>query len=195
MIIQVRGTSGSGKTTVVQRVMAAYAEQAPWEVGTPWKPVYVDGRKKPLYYQGRNGVVVLGHYETACGGCDTVGSAPKVFDLICNLPKSRYVVSEGLLWSEDVKWTKELVARGNSVLAIFLATPPELCLERVQQRQKEKGKPPADAARVKRKLERRVYTIDSARRRLSLEAPAELMVRRYSVRQATRTILDLLLRG
>src|SRR5580658_4523105 len=39
--IQVRGTSGSGKSTVMRSIMKKLGE---------WQPIFTDGRKKPLAY-------------------------------------------------------------------------------------------------------------------------------------------------
>lgn len=76
VIIQVRGTSGSGKTTAVRKVMAELGE---------WEPGFVEGRKRPLFYK-RERVAVLGHYEVPCGGGDTIGSVPEIFAAIKKLP-------------------------------------------------------------------------------------------------------------
>ena len=74
MIIQIRGTSGSGKSTAMRRVID----------GLEWQSEYRPGRKKPLYMRSLNAqcrVVVLGHYDSLCGGCDTIGSARAVYEL------------------------------------------------------------------------------------------------------------------
>lgn len=127
MIIQVRGTSGSGKTTAVREFMKTL----------DWTPVYKEGRKKPLYYRCGS-VALLGHYEgTACGGCDTIGSARAVFDLIGSVLNQgvEHVVCEGLLLSEDTKWTLQL----SEVRCIFLNTPLKVCLQRIQERRRQAG--------------------------------------------------------
>lgn len=130
MIIQVRGTSGSGKSTVVRRVMDA----------GKWEPVHVPGRKRPLYYRsvtpGRPSVAVLGHYESPCGGCDTIGSARAVWELVCDIrPKFRAVVCEGLLLSEDVKWALQTP----DLYVLFLVTPLTECLGRIRARRAAAG--------------------------------------------------------
>lgn len=169
MIIQVRGTSGSGKTTVVRKVKE--------ELGK-WKPFFREGRKKPLGYR-RGGIVILGHYEIDCGGCDTIGSAPKVFEELQKLDFD-IAITEGLLWSEDVKWTLQL----KDPRALFLSTDPEECLRRVTIRQGDKT--PKDPARVRRKLMTRVGTIDRARARL---VEAGVYAKPVSLEQAVRRIL------
>lgn len=176
-VIQIRGTSGSGKTWVMKQVMA----------GFEWTPVFNTGRKKPWYYFSRVGtkmLIVLGHYEIACGGCDTIGSAKAVYELTrCLLDAGngdRIILQEGLLLSEDAIWTQTY---GNDVKSVFLTGTIEDCLERVKDRQDEKGREPINQARVREKLESRLHRIEKIRQRLVLSgiccrrAPAEQAVK------------------
>lgn len=132
MIVQVRGTSGSGKSWVIRwvirRVMERYDQ---------WVSEYIDGRRKPLYYRMAN-CCVLGHYEAECGGCDTIGSARQVYELIQDVRHSfALIICEGLLLSEDTKWTLQLPR--NEVRVLYLVTPIEKCLARIKRRRKAKG--------------------------------------------------------
>lgn len=178
MIIQIRGTSGSGKTWAMRKVME--------QLGEP-EVQYVTGRKRPQTYFYPGLVYVLGHYEIACGGCDTLGSVPQIFSLVETLLKppsnARIILGEGLLLSEDVIWVEKY--RDSRI--VFLTTSVEECLERVKQRQSEKGRAPADPERVVRKLTRRVETIERARVRL---VDAGILCRRVSATQAPGLILD-----
>jgi hypothetical protein len=124
MIIQIRGTSGSGKSTVMQQVMKSLGK---------WNPVMRKGRKQPLGYE-RPGMIVLGHYESPCGGCDTIGSAKTIFELIQNLDYP-IILCEGLLLSEDTKWSSQL----NDLRIVYLTTPLSQCLTWVDKRRKEAG--------------------------------------------------------
>lgn len=138
MIIQIRGTSGSGKTTVMRQVMASFPDG--------WTGIGLVGRKKPLYYILNNrasnelpGVYVLGHYEATCGGCDNIGSAGKVFDLVKMIEDTyggdNIILCEGLLLSEDTKWTTQM----SDVKVLFLNTTEEECLRRVRSRRLAAG--------------------------------------------------------
>lgn len=179
MIIQIRGTSGSGKTTAMRAIMSILSN-LPNSTQSPlqWIPQYTIGRQRPLYYflQGKS-VVVLGHYEISCGGCDTIGSVPDIFSVIRTLPEFKVILCEGLLLSEDVRWS----VNGRDVRALFLTTPSEECLRRVSLRQEERGHQPKDPARVRRKLLARVDTIERARLRL---VQAGIVCRRVPVEQA-----------
>lgn len=126
MIIQIRGTSGSGKTWAMRKLVDQFA---------PWLPHYVEGRKKPIYSMHKN-VYLLGHYESNCGCCDNIGSAKAVYDLICSFyTTDKIVLCEGLLLSEDVKWSSLLA----DLRVIYLTTPLEQCLAQIRARRASVG--------------------------------------------------------
>lgn len=128
MIIQIRGTSGSGKTHAMREVMSKY---------TGWLAYHRSGRRRPLYYRREN-VYVLGGYESVCGGCDTLNGVKEVYELIQSFyTTDKIVLCEGLLLSEDVKWTTQL--RIEDLKVLFLTTPLDICLSRIEQRRKLKG--------------------------------------------------------
>jgi hypothetical protein len=197
LVIQIRGTSGSGKSTVVRWVMDRFC----WNDECCSPIVAISGRNRPTHYRMSyrynpgelpRDVVVLGTYHTQCGGCDRIrkpdGSSPSA-QTFCNVIKDvvfDVAIGESLLFSEDVKWTLDLVESGYEVRCLFLCTDPEECLLRVQKRQQEKGREPPDPARVRRKLMTRVGTIDRARLRL---IDAGVLCRRVSCLQATGIVL------
>lgn len=172
MIIQIRGTSGSGKSTSMRKTMEL--------LGGPWNQVTVAGRKRPLYYERGDypkNIVVLGHYESPCGGCDTIGSAAAVYELIQSL-QFGHLLCEGLLLSEDVKWSKQL----KNLRVLFLTTPLEQCLSNIQKRREVAGNTkelnPANTSN-------RVETIQRARAKL---VEAGVSCRRCSADQAPEII-------
>lgn len=135
MIIQVRGTSGSGKTWVMNQLFGILGPLV-------WQPIYTGTRRRPLYYKGWSSIYLLGSYETACGGCDGIGSAKAVFDQyesILKADEKAVILSEGLLLSEDVKWTKEAFDRGWDPRVIYLTTHIEACVTQVKHRRKAAG--------------------------------------------------------
>lgn len=100
------------------------------------RPIYVPGRKKPLYYtDGR--ISVLGHYESPCGGCDTIHGYETLINLARMQAEQGPVLMEGLLLSEDVKNTLTLPREALRVL--FLDTQVETCLERIKARRAVRG--------------------------------------------------------
>lgn len=129
-VIQIRGTSGSGKTFVMREVMKYFLYRT---------AVYTEGRRNPLYYALDESVAALGSYESTCGGCDNIGSARAVFELIQRVekerPQTKVILAEGLLLSEDSKWTKQLEAPR----IVFLTTELERCLRQVENRRNAAG--------------------------------------------------------
>lgn len=131
MIIQIRGTSGSGKSTAMREVwkrLPGFERRCPF---------FQEGRRQPLYYVTGN-VVILGHYEVDGGGCDNVGSAAKVYELIQKVQSEfpdKVILCEGLLLSEDTKWSQLLT----DLHVIYLTTPIETCISQIKSRRLKAG--------------------------------------------------------
>lgn len=174
MIIQVRGTSGSGKTWVMKKVMDQFY---------PWTPITVSGRKQPLYYvHPEQSLAVLGHYNSACGGCDTIGSARAVYELIQKVQAEWLgvrIVCEGLLLSEDVKWSSQL----KDLRVVFLTTPTADCLTNIEHRRKLVGN---DKPLNPKNTENRVGVIERARVKLT---DYGVLCRRAPSQQAYKLII------
>lgn len=182
MIIQLRGTSGSGKTTAMKSVIDSLYN---------WNSYYVPKRKKPLWMVSDEfpHVAVLGHYESPCGGCDTIGSARQVYEVIdLLLPETiTTVLCEGLLLSEDVKWTSQLVNHRlgkGGVWCYFLNTPLDRCLANISLRRKSAGN---EKEVDPKNTTNRVTTIERARLKLM---EAGVNCRWTSPRQAPDVILN-----
>lgn len=145
MIINIRGTSGSGKTHLARQIMDQYATRVAYRR---------EGRKQPIGYvygrgdQGRP-LAVVGHYETTCGGCDTIPKMEEIFELVRQSAEQGFdVLFEGLLISADVNRHVELhewcEANGHELMVLALTTPIDQCLDSVNARRRAKNpdKPP-----------------------------------------------------
>ena len=131
MIVQLRGTSGSGKSTVVRNIMALKKD---------WIRVKVEGRKQPIGYLSvaEPALAVMGHYETACGGCDTIPSMDRIYDLIREAADKGFnVLYEGLLISAEVNRAVEL-GKTHDFLVLGIELPLELCLASINERRRAK---------------------------------------------------------
>ena len=142
-------------------------------------------RRKPSYYV-YDQFIVLGHYESTCGGCDNIGSASSVFSLITYVREKEIdlpILCEGLLLSEDVKWTSILT---EEVVCLFLVTDIYRCISQIENRRKEAGnqKPFNTHNTVNR-----VKTIDKARDRLIAQGVKCI---RCSASQVLRVVISLL---
>jgi Zeta toxin. len=108
-------------------------------------PYHSEGRKQPYgYLCGRqNGAPlwVVGHYETDCGGGDTISQGmDEVYRMIHEAADRRYdVMYEGLILQSDVLRCIALQKeKGYPLLVIGLTTPIEECLRNVQARRDAK---------------------------------------------------------
>ena len=111
-------------------------------------PVHVNGRKQPLYYKcwkepfdpdkctPAPDLIVIGHYEAACGGCDTITNLDLAFQLVFEAAgMAEHVAFEGLLLSGDVKRCTELHDTfGQDFQVIALNTPLDVCISSVNSR-------------------------------------------------------------
>ncbi len=128
-IVSVRGTSGSGKSTLVREVMKLYK----------CEPIRTEWRKRPLgylcYADGHKPLFIPGHYETDCGGCDTLPAIEFTFKLMQKyIDQDCDIVYEGLITQSDVNRCMALHANGNKLLVIGLNLPLPECLKFVQAR-------------------------------------------------------------
>lgn len=161
-IINIRGTSGSGKSTLVRRVMDLY----------PWRePHMIEGRRQPLSYLltrgSLPGLVVLGHYESECGGCDTIKTLDQALAVTLTAVRGCDVLLEGLLASENVgkfvALRDALGEGGHTLRVIILTTLLGDCLASIADRRQRRG----DERPINpKKTANRMGTITRAGRRL-----------------------------
>ena len=145
MIINVRGGSGAGKSTVIREIMDQY------DVRTPH---FIEGRKQPLWYDLTNRdpegktLRVLGHYETPCGGCDTISKNPgdpdeKAMAFIHRLVREADdagcdVLYEGVILTTILGELPQLHEEGRPLVIINLTSDLETCLLGISARRVEK---------------------------------------------------------
>ena len=135
MIFNIRGTSGSGKTTLVRRIMADYPRVIKFKDPASRTKLLGYWLEKPKFPR----VAVIGGYENACGGCDTITSYDRVYELVREARSHGCVVIfEGLLLSGDTRRTIELHREMPPVTVIELNTPLDECLASVNKRRRAK---------------------------------------------------------
>ena len=132
MLINIRGTSGSGKSTLVRRIRENYLRSV---------RIMEEGRKQPIGYvehAAKEGIAplgIVGHYETDCGGCDTVSGLDKIFDMVRAGHAQGYdVIFEGLIVCSDLNRLYKLHDDGLPLLVVGLDTSLEDCLASVNER-------------------------------------------------------------
>lgn len=131
MLISIRGSNGSGKSTVVQGLL---------KVGSP-VPLYgLLGPRMPEAYRltlegVEPPVFVLGPYHVASGGLDQVQPYDLNLDLINKYAPKGHVVFEGVLVSSSYGRVGRLMEEhGQNAVMAFLTTSLEQCISNVQKR-------------------------------------------------------------
>jgi len=144
LIINVRGTNGSGKTTIVRTILGDHAN-----VEILFYPLSFEKRwskkreEKPLGYicTGHDGrkLFVVGHYEqrmTVNGGIDTIPlQLQDIYDLIeTHHSIGQNILYEGKNFSESIGQLMEWHQNGIDARAVFINHPVEACIASVRQR-------------------------------------------------------------
>lgn len=136
-IVSIRGTHGSGKSTIVKKIIDKYK-------GVP----RLNEKGKPMGYEvqlPKSQLFVVGPYVTACGGCDAVQPYSDIWPLVDRYAQMGWdVLFEGALVSSSYGsighsmnyWQTN---QGATCKFAFLDTPLATCLERIAARRAARG--------------------------------------------------------
>jgi len=183
-IVKLGGCNGSGKTSVAREIMAQVDA----------KPL-----NRPRYSFAYKGFVevplvstpflVLGRYETACGGMDTISDKDDRFDLMVSSCKPNHIVfMEGLITGKTFgrmgEWLADQEARGKGrAIWAFMDTPFETCVERVLMRRLAKGNTAEfDPERTMRSTFNSCVTLEAKLRDGRLPAPTKVLSLNHKLR-------------
>ncbi len=131
-IFLVRGTNGSGKSTVIFNILKNFKG----------RPVRFEEAENGIvgYLVKSINLFVIGPYTTPNGGCDRIPNIDvPMFRAVAAWNRGYNVLMEGLMLSGVVSEPHRLAAGGRKVDHIFLTTPVEKCIKRVQSRRSAKG--------------------------------------------------------
>lgn len=184
-VIQIIGTSGSGKSTLVRRVMELYPRKF---------RVKKEGRRQPYGYimerdRGPQ-LFILGHYETACGGCDTISSMDAIFEAVKEAHAAEMnVLFEGLLISALAARTLQLHQQGLDLRVVALEVPLEQCLDSINQRRwaKNPDKPPVNPKNTEQKFK----GVQTSMRKLQANGVPAVWMSRDDAFEYVREVLHL----
>ena len=133
MIINIRGTHGSGKSTLVRQLIERYEG----------KHLVGKSPKKPngyLLVTFAGPVYVVGSYETACGGCDGIQPYDTIWPRVLEYHQWGHVIFEGALISSSYgNIGRASEALGDQMVFAFLDTPLQVCLDRIKARRAARG--------------------------------------------------------
>lgn len=131
MIIQVAGTSGSGKSHLF-RAFLDYARQ---------DGIVSEQENGYLIKLGKQLIFVLGKYNVPTGGCDTIHDIPSIYSEIVHLAEiGTNVLYEGLFVMNQTRGPQLAERFGRNVVVLQLTTPLATCFASINARRAERGK-------------------------------------------------------
>lgn len=140
-VVKLGGVNGSGKTSVARGILRLMDDRETQPVEL------LSGKKSVVHYGTYNGVdlCVLGKYEAACGGMDTISDKYDRFNLVAeSATKGLIVFFEGLITGKTYGALgglseQHLNAKVGKWLYAFMDTPFDVAAERVMQRRLAAG--------------------------------------------------------
>lgn len=140
-IVSIRGTHGSGKSTICRKILDRYNGQPVMGVDARGRPA-IHGYTAEL---PSGDLFIVGRYDIACGGCDAVQPYAEIWPRVEKFAGDGYhVLFEGALVSSSYGTIGAGMQRlqddaGVQGVFAFLDTPLEECLRRIGERRKAKG--------------------------------------------------------
>jgi hypothetical protein len=140
-VIKLGGCNGSGKTTIARSVIK--------QIGGKRLTRPLQSGKTGVYYEGEFGGVdffVLGKYDNACGGMDTISDKVDRLEFVRSFAEERddaIIFFEGLITGKTYgamgQLSEQHAAEETPWLYSFMDTPFHVCVERVLLRRAEAG--------------------------------------------------------
>lgn len=154
-VIDIRGTHGSGKSTIVHRLIdRKTAKVVSDDDGNPIA-LTLCRRAAPDSI-----VVGVDYLRTDCAGCDNIKPTEEISRRVRYLAlRFRYVVLEGILVSHTFARYNALAEELGDYRFLFLDTPLDVCIRRVSERRVSKGKPAEFDPKNVVKDHHNVYTV------------------------------------
>lgn len=133
MILNVRGTNGSGKSTIVRTILDKFIHAPVYGLLGPRKPeAYC--LKLTKDYPGKF-LYLLGPYMTPAGGADCIQPYDNIIPLIEKYSQRGHVLFEGVLVSKSKGSVGTYLEKfGKQAVLLFLDTTLEQCIAAVQER-------------------------------------------------------------
>jgi len=183
VLINIAGTNGSGKSTVVRWLLDQAATK---------EPLMVEGRSIPMGYDLTlpkvKGIVhVMGAYEVPTGGCDTIKNIDVAFKhLERQNGMGKHVVYEGAFVMNMTRGPAFARALADPLYILLLTTPLAACFQAIAARRSEQG----EGAFVQRKNIEGHHV--RAQNYAAKMRQAGARVRRVSREEAPKTLWEIL---
>lgn len=143
-IVNIRGTHGSGKSTIATRIMNKYGYIEHIKISADGMKARTAGYIVPIK-RGET-LFIVGKYETACGGCDGIQPYSDIWPRVAAAAEDHHhVLFEGALISTTYgSIGQESEFFGNDFVFAFMDTPLEECVRRVNARRAARGAGPIE---------------------------------------------------
>lgn len=151
MFLNIRGTFGSGKTTVIGHIMEELKARGAVQEDMIEPIARLEGKKRFMGHRYTSlkglskGVIFMGKYgQSACGGADTLNWKGAHEDAEAFIKKhiaDNHVLMEGSITSGGSRYNRigcEFGNQGIGSLYLHMATPRDTCVERVLGRRKKR---------------------------------------------------------
>lgn len=134
--IQIRGATGSGKTTIVRQYLQKTG-------GFTLCKINIQGKEYPYHYNKQKKILITGEYgRRNCDGCDGIITNKEVMiaylTRLLDAVQPEVVVFEAVMYGLTVKFASELsdllITRGYCYKGISLVPPMEFCLSNILTR-------------------------------------------------------------
>jgi hypothetical protein len=134
-VINIRGTSGSGKSTIVKKLLDKHYHRPLLDAADN-----IDGYFIPSNNIDKLSTVVIGPYNKPTGGCDNISPLSDVFESVYT-ESGYHVIFEGLLVSRSKGRVIDLwnLLDKKDLHIIHLTTSLEECLKGIEARRLAKG--------------------------------------------------------
>jgi predicted ABC-type ATPase len=133
MIINIRGTNGSGKTTIVRQIVGCHET-----VTTIQYPPERGNKRRPLGYlcaRDTRRLFIPGHYEIANGGIDTIHDLEYAHKIILyHHSLGADVLYEGMNFTDKIDWIIRMHEAKLDIRVAFINHPVEACIKSVRKR-------------------------------------------------------------
>lgn len=138
MIVNIAGTSGSGKSHLVRSFLnwarEKHGRHAVTNMAEGYKVVWGKGEERRWVY-------VVGLYARPTGGCDALPPpAERAFDIVDSYHSQGWdVLYEGLFVMNQTRGPQMAEKWGNDFCVIQLTTPLSLCFDSIDERRAKRG--------------------------------------------------------
>lgn len=133
MILNIRGTHGSGKSTIALQLLKKFEHEA---LGSGKRP---EGYRIWMPKVSGAALFLVGPYATQCGGCDAIQPYALIWPRVLQYARRGHVLFEGALVSSSVGEIGRAMARRKDCVVGFMDTPLEECIRRIERRREARG--------------------------------------------------------